>query len=317
MGYGRIVGVCLFLFGVSVLGAVPIPGGDEPIPGVRLTRFLGRGGFGEAWEAVRDGRPIAVKFVPAPSPASRDAASREVRIVHYLSQQSHPNLIRFGRIYAVPGYVAFEMELADGNLEELLDLHLQKHGTPMPRELVCFYLAQAASALDWLNAYQHRVGEGSIPWGIQHCDAKAANLFLFDTTIKVADLGLANTIGAQITSRPAAGTPSVAAPEVFRNQVSKHTDQYSLALTYVFLRTAAPAFPNDPQTFVLNHVRPKPDLSRLPEAERPIVARALSPSFANRWPSCAAFIEALSELQSTSDQEGLTAKAELMRPTWE
>jgi hypothetical protein len=44
----------------------------------------------------------------------------------------------------------------------------------------------------------------------------------------------------------------------------------------------------------LQHMTEPPDLTMLPEADRPVVARALAKSPDDRWPGCAAFIRALS-----------------------
>src|SRR5262249_28801555 len=71
--------------------------------------------------------------------------------------------------------------------------------------------------------------------------------------------------------------------------------QYSLALTYCKLRCARLPFKKLANVLEMRDERrnESPDLSMLPEAERPVVARALSAAPARRYPSCRAFVEAL------------------------
>src|SRR5258708_4167198 len=104
-----------FFFGLLLFLCLAIPArgeslheGDEPFPGVKLTRYLGRGGFGEAWEADHDGKKIALKFVK----------SGEFGIVEtkaYLMMREvgeHPNILKYDKAWAWNKYIVLSSDLA-------------------------------------------------------------------------------------------------------------------------------------------------------------------------------------------------------------
>jgi hypothetical protein len=51
------------------------------------------------------------------------------------------------------------------------------------------------------------------------------------------------------------------------------------------------------------HLYGRPDLEALPEAERPIVGRALAKEPGDRWPDCRSFVEALAALDDSEAPE--------------
>lgn len=192
------------------------------------------------------------------------------------------------------GCIIVAMELADGSLLDLLGKYREATGDPIVPDVLCLYLAQAAQALDFLNGHNHQFQGQRV--GFQHCDIKPSNLLLFDDVIKVCDFGLATATGAMVRMHRRAGTLQFAPPEVFQGRLSDWTDQYSLGVTYVHLRTGQLPFSDTPDSFHRDYIRSAPDLSMLPEAERPIIARALSPTPQNRWPSCAELIDRLASV---------------------
>jgi serine/threonine protein kinase len=270
--------------------------GMEPYPGYQLRRRLGRGGFAEVWEASA-GRAdtVALKFLPC---ANSRSTTTEVRSIQMVRALRHPNLIAIERVWCLPGYIVVAMERADASLLDLLDLYETEFGTPVTGEYVCHLLTQAAVALDFLNAPRHLVNGPRV--GIQHRDVKPSNLLLFGDTVKVTDFGLATVLPGAVATSTKAGTVEYAAPEVFAGWLSNRTDQYSLGLTYCQLRTGRLPFADSPSTFQAGYLRPLPDLSLLPRAERPIVARALAPQPEVRWPSCFEFMNQLGRVVSRS-----------------
>jgi serine/threonine protein kinase len=264
--------------------------GDEPYPGYRLRRLIGRGGFSEVWHADRDdGTAVALKFLPC---ASDSAATEEVRSIQIVRGLRHPGLIPIYQVWSGRGCLVLSMELADGSLLDLLDAYQEESGAALPAAEVCELLAQAAAALDFLNAPRH-VLRGRAGVAVQHCDVKPSNLLLCGDAVKVCDFGLTSALSGALAGHRRAGTVEYAAPEVFRGQLSARTDQYALAVSYCQLRGGRLPFPDNPPTFRRSYTRPAPDLSMLPAAEGAVIRRALAPAPWDRWPSCGDLIARL------------------------
>ena len=261
----------------------------QDLPGYQLGRALGRGGFGEVWEATADrGRRVALKFLPY---ANTSAAAEEIRSIQLVRQLRHRGLVRIEKVWSCPGYLVIAMELADGSLIDLARAYKEEFRSPIPADYVCFLLKQAADALDFLNSQRHLVRGRRVSF--QHCDIKPGNLLIFGETVKLCDFGLTTTVNSLFKNRRPAGTPEYSAPEVLQGRISEATDQFSLAVTYCELRADKLPFPGMPEVYSQSYRRPLPDLSMLPVAERPIVERALSPNPIERWPTCCALIAEL------------------------
>jgi serine/threonine-protein kinase len=269
--------------------SVQLAAGMEVAGGYQLTEKLGVGGFAQVWQAdTKDGRRLALKFIPC----DRDlSAAKEIRAIQAIRELAHPNLIAIEQVISDVGCIVVAMELADGSLLDLLGKYQEATGNPIAPDVLCFYLAQAAQAIDFLNAHKHHFQGQRV--GFQHCDIKPSNLLLFDDVIKVSDFGLATATGATIRIHRKAGTLQFAAPEVFQGRLSDWTDQYSLAVTYIHLRTGGLPFKDTPTSFRHSYVRSAPDLSMLPEAEHPIILRALAATPQDRWPSCEELVNRL------------------------
>jgi serine/threonine protein kinase len=267
-----------------MLGNPNLNTGAEPFPGYRLVRFLGRGGFGEVWEAQSPaGKPKALKFLPCDA---GQKAAREIRALQAIRQVRHPHLVRTEQVWCYSGFLVLAMELANGSLDDLLRTYRKQFDTPIIPEYVCCLLSQAADALDFLNLRKHVVNGQTI--SLQHCDIKPSNLLLFGETLKIGDFGLVSALTSQNEHehRSRSGTINFCPPEVSQGRLSTQTDQYSLAVTYCLVRGGRLPFEDSVYAGSAGYTRPAPDLSMLPSEEQPIVARALSPVPQDRWPSC-------------------------------
>jgi serine/threonine protein kinase len=257
--------------------------GEEPYPGYRLIQFLGRGGWGEVWKALRvaDEACFALKFLPSDSQL---ASSQEIRGLQGIRLLKHPNLVHIEQIWSCPGYLVVVMEMAEGNLLDLLEVYFSEFNVPILPDHLCYFLGQAAQALDFLNSRQHIIDGQRVAF--RHCDVKPSNMLVQGRTVKLADFSLAVQTTSPMGNHRSAGTVQYSGPELFQGMLSERSDQYALAVSYIQLRTGRFPFTDMPATFDPNYQRPSPNLGMLTVAERPILARALDPVPQNRWPSC-------------------------------
>ena len=263
--------------------------GAEPIPGYRLIERLGEGGFGEVWKCEAPGGLFkAIKFVYQGEEGG--LADQELTALEKVKLLRHPFILSLDRVEVVDQHLLIVMELADENLYTLLMRQREANLPGLPRDEALAYLAEAAEALDWMN-FQH---------GLQHLDVKPHNLFVVSNHVKVADFGLVHSVAESQSSdspRPAGATPLYSAPELLRGSVSRHSDQYSLAVMYQQITTGTvPFWHTNVYDLMMQHLTGEPDLSALPLADQPIVRRALSKIPDMRFESCTEFIQALRDL---------------------
>jgi serine/threonine protein kinase len=264
----------------------------EPLPGYRLLEPLGKGGFGEVWKCeAPGGLHKAVKFVRNKSDGlnSESAdAQLELQALEYVRSVRHPFLLSMDRIEVIDDVLIVVMELADESLFDQL-CHYQSVGQAgIPRESLLDRLREAAEVLDLMNLNRH----------LLHLDVKPHNLLLLGGHTKVADFGLVSRLPrspAQTPScRPGVVSPVYASPEAFKGEPSLSSDQYSLAVSYHELLTGGLPFDGaNLRQMAMQHAHAKPDLSRLPQADQEVIARALSKDPVKRFFSCTELVRAL------------------------
>ena len=153
-------------------------------------------------------------------------------------------------------------------------------------------MQEAAKGLDYLNQPDANLGD-SAKEAIQHRDIKPQNIFMMGGGIKIGDYGLLRILKKTMTEHTGSLTLSYAAPEFFMGHTSHASDQYSLAVTYCYLRGGRLPFTGQPAQIMQGHLEGTPDLTMLPEAEKTIVMRALAKKPEERWSSCGDFVGAL------------------------
>ncbi len=258
----------------------------EPIPGYRLIEPLGSGGFGEVWKCEAPGGIFkAIKFVYGSQSTLGDddvRTDQEKKALERIRKVSHPFVCSLERWEIVDGELVIVMELAERTLHDRF-IECQNSGLiGIPRDDLIRYLRDAAEALDFINDKHN----------LQHLDVKPRNLFLVGDRVKIGDFGLVKNLERNSASGLLGGvTPLYAPPETYIGKISRHCDQYSLAIVYQELLTGHRPFNGkNVRQLAQQHMQEAPDLRSLPEAERPVVARALSKKPDDRFPSCMAFM---------------------------
>ena len=261
----------------------------EPIPGYRLIEPIGSGGFGEVWKCEAPGGLFkAIKFVYG-NLNSLDVegvrAEQELHALQRIKEVRHPFVCTLEQIKVLEGELVIVMELADRSLYDMFVEQQNAGLIGIPRDDLLRYLRDAAEALDYMNE----------KFKLQHLDVKPRNLFLICDRVKVADFGLVKHLERQSASGLLGGvTPLYASPETFKGKISERSDQYSLAIVYHELLSGQRPFSGkNVRTLMQQHLNDEPDLRSLPEAERPIIARALAKDPAKRFQNCMALLRAL------------------------
>ncbi|MHB8736523.1 MAG: protein kinase domain-containing protein, partial [Terriglobales bacterium] len=268
--------------------AVRIENRAEPIPGYRLIERIGGGGFGDVWKCEAPGGLLkAIKFVFGDLGAAGDdghRAEQELKALSRVKTVRHPYILSLERYDIIDGQLMIVMELADKNLWDRFK-ECRARGLPgIPRQELLGYMQESAEALDLMNSeYQ-----------LQHLDIKPQNLFLVHQHVKVADFGLVKDLEGMQASVTGGVTPVYAAPETFDGWVSRYCDQYSLAIVYQELLTGQRPFAGtNVRQLILQHLQAVPNVSPLPPGDQQAIARALSKTPGDRFPTCRELVESL------------------------
>ncbi|HVH10919.1 MAG TPA: serine/threonine-protein kinase [Gemmatimonadales bacterium] len=256
-----------------------------------LLEELGTGGFGRVYRARDLGleRDVAIKVLHPALTADAAVTERFRREAQLAARLRHPNIVSIYDIMGRAGLQWYTMELVSGsNLAQLVE----QRGR-LPVDQVVRLLEQALSALAQAHAL-----------GLVHRDLKPENLLIgLDGRVRITDFGLALALRGDgrfggATSR--SGTPQFAAPEqLLGERVDQRADLYSLAAAAYFALSGRPPFEGYTPEAILAR-QTTDDLAPL-HASRPdvprelddVLRRALASDPAARYPTAAAFSEAL------------------------
>lgn len=253
--------------------------------GYSLGERLGQGGMGVVYEGEDRAlkRKVAIKILRpevAESPRERQRFLKEARTVARLK---HPNIVDIHSVHDENGEVWLVFERIQG---ETLHEILGRGKLPVPR--VLNLLGQVAAALDYAHAQ-----------GVVHQDLKPANIMTAGDVAKVMDFGIARCIRETMSTMSkleVAGTPAYMAPEqeMGGGAVGPAADIFAFgACAYEALSGQMPFPGGYVMIKIEKRYRHLSEVAALPSAVDPVIARALDPEPANRWPNAAVFVASL------------------------
>ena len=276
----------------------------------KLLRRLGSGSFAEVWLAEAPGG-VRVAIKRLFQPMDTEEARRELGSLELIKHLHHTYLLQVHAFWLKDNRLHIALELADSTLRDRLRQCRAEGQAGIPLAELLGYFREAAEALDFLHARK-----------VWHRDVKPENLLLLGGHAKVGDFGLARAHASQRLSNTAgAGTPAFMPPEVWRGRGHPHSDQYSLALTYAFLRNGQLPFAGQNLAELMYaHLEKAPDLAPLPEAEQQVLLRGLAKDPGQRYPSCRELVRALEqavapELRKTNPELFLPAEPPGLPPS--
>jgi predicted Ser/Thr protein kinase len=257
---------------------------------------IGRGGMAVVYRGIErhQSRRVAIKVLPpqlAFNPIVRERFLREARIAAALD---HPGIVPIYMAANTGDIAYFVMRLVEG--ESLAQRLAREHMLSIDDTRLV--LSSVADVLDFAHAA-----------GVVHRDVKPDNIMLEAATGRavVTDFGIARTWQGDATltdTGAAVGTPSYMSPEqaIGERQVDARSDVYSLGVVgYQMIAGELPFSANNTPALLTKHVsetpRPLRDLRRdVPAALANTIAVAMAKNADERWPSAAAFRDAVGDV---------------------
>ncbi|MFG2482966.1 serine/threonine-protein kinase [Streptomyces virginiae] len=241
---------------------------DDPstVAGYRIAARLGAGGMGRVYLShTQGGRPVAIKVVRpelAEDPAFRRRFRREVEAARRVRGAYTAELIDADADATTPWLATLYVPGPS------LSQAVTRRG-PLPVPAVLWLMAGVAEALQAIHGA-----------GIVHRDMKPSNVLLAADGPRVIDFGisLASDTTAHTATGATIGTPQYMAPEqASAGEVTAAADVFALGQTAAFAALGEPLYGTGPSATVLYRiVHSEPDLSRVPEELRPLLARCLA-----------------------------------------
>jgi serine/threonine protein kinase len=268
-----------------------------------ITRKLGRGGMADVYLArdLAGGYPVALKLIEHADDAdTRDTIEAEKRgaVLQARLADIDPHVVRIYDASDVDGFFFVSMEYVEG--EDLAELMARQRLSPeRAAEIalaVCETLASAHTLQVTVDGKEYR--------GIVHGDIKPKNIRIgAEGAVRVLDFGIAKALSlSRKLTRNEFGSVPYASPErLDTGEVSSHADLWSLSvMLYEMVVGEQPfraATTEQVERLIRSRVAPPAPPESCPEPLRRILAKALAPAEALRYPSARDFAQDLEALR--------------------
>ncbi len=273
-----------------------------------LTLRLATGGMAEVYLARRGGphgfqKVVAVKRILPQLAQDADFVAMFIDEARVCARLAHPNIVQVFDFGEHDGELYMAMEYVDGTTAARLVRAAAAKGEEVPLEAALYIALSVLRGLDY--AHNARDDEGK-SLALVHRDVSPGNVLIDRSgAVKLTDFGIARA--AEIERRTDAGQLKgklgyMSPEQVVGKELDARSDLFTAAIVLAELVMLRPLFSGPSEIDVLMRIRDA-DISvidragsRVPDDVKAILTRAMTRDRALRYPSAAAFAEALEEV---------------------
>jgi len=259
----------------------------------RIIKRLGSGGFGSVYLALDTWmkREVAIK-VPHNQDQDLEKMLKEPRIQASLS---HPHIVQVYSVEKRDGIFFIVSEYISG---PSLDRMIKESGG-LKWETAVSIIYQVCDAVQ--HAHDHN---------IIHRDIRPANVLLTEAhMVKMTDFGTSRYLNPDSIAVTRVGCPPYMAPEHFEGKAVYQSDVYSIGMMFYEMMIGKLPFENFNPLKIEQEVKNRlftaldEKVAELTPGQSSVIMRALAKDYSARYPSPAAFKEALIRLQQEGTPE--------------
>jgi serine/threonine protein kinase len=273
-----------------------------------LLRRIATGGMAEVYLARRAGphgfqKTVAVKRILPQFARDPDFVAMFVDEARVCARLGHPNIVQVFDFGEEEGELYMAMEYVDGTTGARLVRAVAVRGEEIPLDVCLHVTLSILRALEYAHGARDEEGK---PLSLVHRDVSPGNVLIDRSgAVKLTDFGIARA--AEIERRTDAGQLKgklgyMSPEQVVGRELDARSDIFTLGIVLAEMLILRPLFSGGKELDVLIRIRDA-DLSaidragvRVPDDVRAVLFRALSRDAALRWPSAAAFAEALEDV---------------------
>ena len=282
--------------------------GEELGDRFRLLAELGKGSFGEVWQARRlqDGATVAIK-IPKDQEKGEEVLRKESDIIKDIH---HPNIVRVHGFHNISEIFVIEMEFVDGyDLAEVLDNVNTR--SPLTFERMLEWTLQILDGLAAVHAAD-----------ISHNDIKPQNILVDRASgaAKITDFGSSRRLEDVWVWTKRHGTEAYMAPEVALEgkRAKDVSDIYSIGVLLYEMATGCLPYSSPHQLLTGVQIAKPREINRdIPEDLEVVILRAMERRPEKRFPNCASMRAAvqgcLDALRVASAKTAMPSRSEPSR----
>jgi serine/threonine-protein kinase len=273
-----------------------------------LLQRIATGGMAEVYLARRAGphgfqKVVAVKRILPQLAQDPDFVAMFIDEARVCARLAHPNIVQVFDFGEHDGELYMAMEYVDGTTAARLVRAAASRGEEVPLDAALYIGLSILRGLDY--AHSARDDEGK-PLDLVHRDVSPGNVLIDRSgAVKLTDFGIARA--AEIERRTDAGQLKgklgyMSPEQVVGKELDPRSDLFTVGIVLAELVMLRPLFSGPSEIDVLMRIRDG-DLSpldrareRVPDDVRAVLFRAMTKDRALRYPTAAAFAEAIEEV---------------------